>query len=104
MNVQVRSTTKYGIPEFPLPASNQCPADDLAIIASSLRIVALVIEEGSSRGIAARDAGDLLCVISEVMSMFRPIQLFLDELDDTTPLYRECRRRVIVEANARAAA
>lgn len=87
---------------FPIPAPNQCPNDDLACIASLLRTVDARLEHGSQPGLTAGSAADLLTLVGIALDMTRPIITFLDDLDGTSPAYRENRRLAILESFGRA--
>jgi hypothetical protein len=90
------------IADFPLPAMNQGPANDLEIIKAHLNVIARVFEDGSVDGLASSEVSDLLTVISGAIEMFEPILLFLDEVPDKIETYRKCRRFAITN-NVRAA-
>jgi hypothetical protein len=57
-----------------------------------LRIVRLLMEAGASKGLSAGVVHDLLALVCLCIEQASPLQIFLDDLKDALPVYRESRR------------
>lgn len=99
MNGTTDSTEKVAVPDFPIFAPCQGPQDDLAYVSCKLRIIGYMMEEGCQRGMDSGTVADLHALLCSVNEELRPIQIFLDDLDCTQPLYRDCRRLAILQRN-----
>lgn len=105
MNKQSNITVSFEVPDFPVYAQEQSPDSDFETIRTKLRIVVNALSEGAAHnGLNREEAADLMTLLCEAIDTSGPVMLLLESVENLTPAYLHCRRRWILDRNAKAVA